>query len=157
MGLPGLNDKDVEKLRVGNCLYFAALRLVRAALLIGAVVLFENPMTSRVWLAPALQKLARRHNAVWAKTHFCQYGMPWRKATYFLTFNADGLDTALKKCHAVGGRCSAIGRKHIILQSTDPTGVFMTLRAQPYPSKLCSAIAEHVTAHLSASNFIRPK
>ena len=91
MGLPGLSDKDVEKPRVGNCLYFAALRLIRAALLVGAVVLLEHHMTSRVWLAPALQKLARKHKAVWAKTHFCQYGMPWRKATYFSHSTRTGL------------------------------------------------------------------
>ena len=103
----------------------------------------ENPKTSRAWLTPPLKNLIQQHN--FEEAHFCQYKMPWKKATSFL-HSMPSFD--FRKCAAHDGVCTATGKRHIILQGKDGKGVFLTKKAQPYPLSLCSDIAGHILKQL---------
>ena len=133
-GRPNLSKKDQLKVVEGN-----QLLLVTLAILNFCTWVLESPWTSRAWLTRPLQHLQRIASLM--KVDYCQFGMPWRKATGLLVLPAECLRPALKICSPKNQRCSASGRKHTVLQGTDTSGQFLTLRAQPYPVKLCRAIA----------------
>ena len=143
-GLPGLSAKDVARVAGGNLLLHNILLIIHTALEMSMPVVLENPMTSRVWLIPALREVAAKHDAVWARADYCQYGQPWRKAAFFLAWDMPGLQSLLRSCCTKHGRCSASGCRHVILQGRDAQGVFLTLRAQPYPKPLCRDLAEAI-------------
>jgi hypothetical protein len=124
------------------------LLILREAIPLGIPVLLENPKTSRLWLVPELQALASQHSASWCQVDYCQYGTPWQKSTYFLTWNCPRLQSALRTCTPHSGRCSASGKHHVVLKGVDPAGVFWTARAQPYPRPMCRTIADAIVSTL---------
>eukprot|EP00972_Heterocapsa_arctica_P070127 10359690-Heterocapsa_arctica.AAC.1 len=71
--------------------------------------------------------------------------MPWKKRTTFIVANFQAATAVQKLCSGKGGRCSASGKRHIILQAQDSHGVFWTLRAQPYPKQLCDRLSQAFT------------
>ena len=142
-GFKDLNPADAEKVRVGNALLAVSLRIINFCISASIVWTLENPWTSRIWLTPgilALQQLTTPSVRM-IRVDYCQYQMPWRKSTALLSGGFPALDNVSKVCHTQHGRCSSSGRPHIILQGRDHTGMFFTLRAQPYPPRMCVAIA----------------
>ena len=138
-GLPGLNKSDSRKVHQGNMLLEVTYNIIQFCMRHNIPWALENPWTSRAWLTSQLRQL--QSHAVLRRVDFCQYGTPWRKATGIMAWPATWLASLMCECHANKGRCSKSGRKHIILQGTDSTGTFLTMRAQPYPYKLCQCIA----------------
>ena len=145
-GFKNLLQHDLEKVRIANDLFFRTLRLIKIANDHNVPWTLENPKTSRVWLVPQVRNLVE-HGASFFAADFCQYKMPWRKATLFLASGLPGL-ACLKTCSGSFGLCSATKKRHIVLQGRDASGTFLTHRAQPYPLDLCNIIARVVTSHL---------
>ena len=144
IGLMGLSDLSAaEHLKVdeGNKLLLATVRLCELCLSFDISWIIENPFSSRIWLTRQLQFFLQ-HGAHLSCADFCAYGMPWKKSTGFLVFGWDHFKQLSHVCQPVNGRCQYTGRKHIILTGKDASGLWMTRRAQPYPLRLCAAIAQ---------------
>ena len=142
-GFENLGPADAEKVRVGNALLAVSLRLIEFCISARIIWTLENPWTSRIWLTPGILALQQLNTPLvqMIRVDYCQYQMPWRKSTALLSGGFPALHNVSKVCQTKHGRCSASGRPHIILQGRDHTGMFFTLRAQPYPPRMCVAIA----------------
>ena len=140
LGLPDLRRADQAKVARGNALLQVTTDLAHACRRRGIRWVIENPASSRAWLTPQIKHL-QVSGAIFVPVDYCQYKMPWRKATLFLCEPAEWLQPVSRTCDAHFGRCSASGRRHILLQGTDATGTSYAARAQPYPRALCIAIA----------------
>ena len=142
-GFENLGPADAEKVRVGNALLAVSLRLIEFCISARIIWTLENPWTSRIWLTPGILALQQLNTPFvqMIRVDYCQYHMPWRKSTALLSGGFPALHNVSKVCQTKHGRCSASGRPHIILQGRDHTGMFFTLRAQPYPPRMCVAIA----------------
>ncbi|CAK0814978.1 unnamed protein product [Prorocentrum cordatum] len=97
-GLPLLAAADAEKVRIANRLLANVLRLLAAAVEAGVPFSLENPRSSRLWLVPKLLDMARDAHAEWASVDYCQYQVPWKKATTFLLFNWLPAQPSLRLC-----------------------------------------------------------
>lgn len=146
LGRDGLSKHDQTKVDLGNQLLNVTLKIISICNQLGLRWVLENPWTSRLWLVPAVQQLP---GAVLLKTDYCQFRMPWRKATGLMHSRFSELSSAVKTCKPVNNRCSATNRPHIILQGKDEHGVFFTFRAQPYPVALCRQIALALSSSVS--------
>ena len=138
-GFPNLSQADQQRVKDGNSFLDVSKFFVDLAERYSLRWVIENPFTSRIWLTPhvrALQDLG----AVLYELHFCAFGTPWRKATGLLS-NFSQLATITRICHPCSGRCEFTGKKHIVLSGKDKSGVWLTLRAQPYPFALCNQIS----------------
>jgi hypothetical protein len=78
------------------------------------------------------------------------YGEPWKKPTKILYHNFD-LSSVSRLCHGTAAHCSFSNRPHIALKGTDKHGVFLTLKAQPYPWALAHEISRVVANTLRDS------
>jgi hypothetical protein len=151
-GLPNLARHDRIKVEVGNRLLDVTMALIRLAIRHNVPIVLENPASSRAWLTPQVAHLMTL-GCKFVVADYCQYGQPLRKPTGFLTYNLPSLSPLLT-CTPHNGRCSATNRAHIALKGTDASGVFLTLRAQPYPAPLCDAMSRAMAndifgAHMS--------
>ena len=142
-GRVGLSAVDQHRVHVGNALLQITHQFLSWAAQLGIPWLLENPASSRAWLTDEVQDLMKK-GGVCIQCDYCQYGMPWRKATTFMCGNFQ--PPQLRCCNPVRGRCSASGTHHIILQGRDAQGMFWTLRAQPYPPSLCRTLADAVAS-----------
>ena len=141
-GLPGLSEKDVERIRVGNLLARFTIRYALLCLEHLVPFMIENPMTSRLWVLPRMLKLLQKPGAHVVDVDFCQFGTRWRKSTKLVFGNvpAEALE-GLAKCRFHGrGCCSCTGKPHLVLSGTAPNGKFWTLIAQAYPKQLCDMV-----------------
>eukprot|EP00974_Lingulodinium_polyedra_P087649 8497037-Lingulodinium_polyedra.AAC.1 len=145
MGLHGLGPRDEARVQQANQLLGLAAKIIRACARSSVRVVLENPSTSRLWLTPTLRGLLRMQCASWQTTDYCQEGLPWRKRTALAAWHFPELACACRRCTG-HGTCSRTGQRHVALTGRDASGVFMTLRAQPYPRKLCRRIAALVMA-----------
>ena len=143
-GCPNLSEKDQERIQAGNRLVSISCAIIRQALKHNVGVIIENPKTSRMWLTKPIKQILQHGEVV--ETHFCQYGVPWKKATRFFFANVSAPN--LKLCCGARGVCSRTLGAHVHLNGRDPHGVFWTLRAQPYPAALCKALARHLAEQL---------
>ena len=132
-------DEIQKKVQQGNLLLQIACHFIQYCCQHNICWALENPCSSRVWLTSPLRELRQQAHLV--EVHFCQYRQPWKKPTWLLSGPSAWLLPVQRTCNTQSGRCSATGRRHIRLVGTDATGVFMTVRAQPYPAALCQAIA----------------
>ena len=139
LGLPGLSDKDQQKVQIGNILMKFTAKIFRICLQRGIPVALENPHTSRLWLTSPIKHLLQHRHVSWGYTDFCQDGMPFRKRTRLMWANVD-LRYALRPCQGPRGVCSRTGERHQQLLGTQG-GQFLTLLAQPYPHALCRRLA----------------
>ena len=139
MGFPGLNAVDKRKVQLGNFLLQQSVRVIRACQQSSVPWTLENPMTSRVWLTRHIKALKYCH---FQRADFCQYGLPWRKATYFLCSNL--IHVAFKTCSGPSRLCSRTHAPHIILQGSR-NGVFLTKLAEPYPWMLVHSLVTAAT------------
>ena len=138
-GLPSLSRKDEAKVKEGNSLLLITCYIIRYCIANNICWVLENPYSSRAWLTDVVQAL-QQHGHLF-QVDSCQYREPWKKPTGLLSGPSRWPLPVARRCSPQHGRCSASGRKHIPLVGTDATGKFMTLRAQVYPTALCSAAA----------------
>ena len=148
LGLPGLRGHDAVAVSTGNRLAECSARLFRHAHGRGAIACIENPATSYLWQHPSIAGLLRLQNVVLVTLHYCQFGERWKKPTSLMVANAPAMHAVALTCESSRGICSATGCHHIQLRGRDPTGTFWTLRAQPYPTKLCQLIASTILQQL---------
>ena len=86
--------------------------------------------------------------ASWQTTDYCQDNIPWRKRTGLATWCFPELARACTHCVGKHGICSRSSRPHIQLSGVGKQGMFMALRAQPYPRPLCNRIAKAIVAKI---------
>ncbi len=143
LGLDGLRAHDQLKVMIGNLF----VRLSAALLILGwklkAPGNLENPERSRLWLCHPIQAVLRKRGVQFAVTHFCCLGTPYRKATGFLGvhLNLDRLENV--KCRSSKrGICQYSGCRHMQLHGRNPDGQWLTKLTQPYPQRMCTALAK---------------
>ena len=145
LGLPDLLPHDAEKVRIGNMLSRVTSRLIRFCRKRKCAVVLENPLTSWIWKQPHVAK--QLGAALCTTVHFCQFGMPWRKATRFASWHAGWLHALERRCGRSDGFCSRNGLRHVVLEGVDGSGRRRTLLAEPYPRELCTEFARLATQH----------
>lgn len=74
---------------------------------------------------------------------YCQFGEIWKKPTKLLTHGWASSRLHVR-CEGRHGRCSKTNRQHVPLRGLDFNGLFMTLRAQPYPWQMAALVAEQM-------------
>ena len=142
-GLPGLTGLDLIRVRAANCLIRFVCRVANKCFEHSVPYYIENPLTSRLWKFPCIQKIWKQHTCDAPRFDFCQFGMKWRKATRILCCNNPVLARSAKQCHfGPDYTCSATNRRHIVLTGVDKSsGQFLTSRAEAYPPRLCQLFA----------------
>ena len=138
----GLSEADFERIRIGNLTMRSTARLIQQCIKMQTPTSLENPATSRLWLAPPLQRLQR---SIYFKKNicdFCQHKMPWRKRTRVDTWHCMTEPAINKMCVGKGRLCSRTGREHIQLTGVDPHSKLLWTRvAEPYPPGFASGLA----------------
>ena len=137
-GFPDLSPNDNKKIALGNQLLSCTVTMIQQIDVLCVPWVLENPWTSRCWLTRPLRDLAsQQHVRVsLCRTDFCQFNMAWRKATG-LMFAHLSLNELCQQCTGSSARCSATGKRHLVLQGKDAAGVWWTHRAQAYPPAFC--------------------
>ena len=143
LGLPGLQPGDQLKVKTGNLWMRFTAWMLGLALQFGIWATLENPQQSRLWLCPPIASILRRKWVYKYVTHYCFWGMPFKKATTFVSVHFQL--TRLEDSVCVGARrgiCAFTGEPHFQLCGQDSQGRWFTKLAQPYPTKLCTAVAK---------------
>jgi hypothetical protein len=68
----------------------------------------------------------------------------WKKPTTLMG-NFWNMATLALRCRSSSNICSNTLQPHVRLTGVDDNGVFMTLKAQPYPLEFCKAVANLIT------------
>lgn len=144
-GFPHLNTRDKAKVAEGNQLLQVSVDIIALATELSIRWVMENPFSSRLWLVPSVKLLVTR-GASFHQVDYCAYGMPWRKSIGLLSENFHALPRALHICHPKYGRCEFSHHRHLQLTGKDASNKWLTLRAQPYPTKLCAALAAQLVS-----------
>jgi len=139
-GFQWLTGTDLAKVRMGNSLLRVSLRLLAKCEERGIPYALENPMSSYAWYMPEVQRFLHKYNPQLVHLDYCQYGEPWRKPTTIMG-NFWNLASLSKRCKSYKGVCSATSQQHVRLAGVDSNGVFMTLKAQPYPRAFAALVA----------------
>ena len=63
-GLPGLSDRDQARVDLGNRMVRWLVRIIKSCIKHRVPITVENPLTSRIWLAPPLQKLLGKCSSI---------------------------------------------------------------------------------------------
>ena len=143
LGLEGLRPGDQIKVLDGNCFMRFSAYILRLGLTLMIPGTMENPQRSRIWLCPPLTAILRRKAVFWQVTHYCAWGKPFRTATAFLSVHVPLLRLQAGKCvSSKRGVCQYTGKPHRQLLGQDSAGNWKTRLAQPYPVKMCTAIAK---------------
>ena len=154
-GVPGLEEADLRRLAEGNACLRAASRIFRACVLAGVPAILENPWSSKMWFHPDLAGFVARPSCHLLRGDFCQYGTRWKKPTGFLVAHLAVEDCLRfsKCCTGPRGLCCRSGNPHLQLTGSGPGGKPWTQVAEPYPKKLCAALAGTFLQHLYARQF----
>ena len=143
LGLSDLKPGDVVKVMNGNLFMRFSASLLQLALLFNIAATMENPQCSRIWLCPPLKLLFRKSRVRWYVTHFCAWGRPFKKPTGFLAVNLTLHHLEVGRCHSSKrGICAFTNCKHVPLCGQDSQGRWLTKLAQPYPIRMCNALAK---------------
>ena len=97
-----------------------------------------------LWITPRALKVMKRTQAISYTCTFCMFGLPWRKATNFVSVHLGLAWMDNFRCNGPNGVCQRTGLKHTILQGKDldKPNQFLALSAQPYPRMLCTQLAK---------------
>ena len=117
-GLPGLDDRDAKAVKAGNLQFYHAVGTIKKCIELGIPGYLENPRGSRVWFTPQIRRLVRKRLVVLVRADFCQYGTQWMKPTIFLVWGPNRFSVQLKTCSRCAGRCSATGKRHLVLSGS---------------------------------------
>ena len=143
-GLPDLSLKDQARVEGGNATLRFTIRVFKACLKAGVPCFVENPLTSRIWIAPPmqlLQKSLRRDgqggSIVW---DHCAFGSSSKNATKVLYCHCD-VNSLAKRCHSKAGLCEFTRDRHVVLSGFSG-GSFKTALASAYPLKFYKDFAK---------------
>ena len=147
MGLPAsqLTEKQIKQVKDGNETLFATVRMIREFDQLKLPLMIENPLSSRLFLTPAVLSLMKQDNVTLVKLHMCQFGSKWKnKPTGILCGNMPDhmLKDLERLCACKGNICSRTHKPHLQLTGTAPCGKPWTAVAQVYPRGLCAALAK---------------
>jgi len=146
-GLPNLNAKDKERVRLGNRLANRAAVIIRLCRDANVPVFLENPASSRLWIFPPILRLLSSASQL-ETFHQCQYDSPYKKQTQIAMWNFVSTQLA-KKCTGSQTLCSSSQKPHVVLSGTDPaTGEFRTSQASAYPWKFARLFASELCRHV---------
>ena len=138
-----MRECDRTKVIIGNALMVFSAQVVRSCVQLCIPATLENPVRSRLWICPPMKYVLRLRNVVFNISEFCQWGTPWRKSTGFLAVHLDLSPVAAHRClGAKRGLCKRTNLPHVVLAGLDANKQFLTKIAEPYPVKLCNAIAK---------------
>ena len=140
-GLPYLSANDRQKVETGNRILRVTLRLLTVCEQYRIPYALENPSSSYAWMMPQMQRFVRDFQPTLAHLHYCQFGELWKKPTTIMG-KFWNVEVVSRVCTPIHGICSYSHRKHVRLQGRDSEGVFMTLRAQPYPQQFAALVAQ---------------
>ena len=135
MGIPGLSERDRQKIDLGNRAMFFSCEMIRLCLANGVSISLENPHSSRIFKAAKLAALLEHPRAETYVVDLCQFGTEYRKRTRIVGWNcgfARGLSA--KRCSTNTRICSRTSQPHSIL------GPNHTRAAQEYPWPLAHAL-----------------
>ena len=82
-GLPGLSDRDVERVSLGNAAALSTVRVVSWLHSRHIPWCIENPHSSKLWYLPEIESLSGAPDVCEVVLDYCQFGAPWRKRTLF--------------------------------------------------------------------------
>ena len=150
MGLPNLLPKDAAKVALGNKLLGLSLRIVRRCCQQRVPVSLENPRRSRIWWTPSMLGALRRHGHK-VCVDYCQFGLPWQKATVFAVWNCPALLSLERTCRPDGHLCSRSWKPHKRLEGNAAGGARWTQIAEPYPWELVANYASLVANVVQAA------
>ena len=143
LGLSDLRPGDQLKVQQGNRFMRFSVHLLNLTWRFNIPATMENPERSRIWLCPPVLQLFRKKHVTFSVTHFCGWGTPWRKATGFLAVHVDLTRLNVVRCSSSKrGICQFSGQPHIHLHGKTSTGQWVTKIAQPYPHRMCNALAK---------------
>ena len=143
LGLPNLKPRDQLKVQCGNLFMRFSAFLLSLACRFCIPATLENPQWPRLWLCPAILAILRRRQVSLVMTTFCAWGSPFGKATSFLSVYVDLWRLQDHKCTSSRrGVCEYSQAKHVPIQGQNSQGQWWTKIAEPYPPRLCSAIAK---------------
>ena len=155
-GLPNLLPRDVARIKLGNSTLRASARVIRTAVNVGCPSILENPLTSMLFIAPPIAKLLRLPCASFAKTHFCQHGARWRKATGLAAWHASIPDNLQLTCSGHNGICSRTNKPHIVLSGADPVSkILWTSIASKYTDRFGARAAKALVGAMHAQHYTR--
>ena len=142
-----LTEVEQHKIQSGNACFSSCFALIRILDAHHVPWILENPASSNCWYLPFFKQLVLQPHVKSIVADFCQFGTPWRKRAKFLAGNisADDLHRIEKRCSG-RGLCDQTHRAHFQLTGTGPGGRNWTAIAQPYPKRLCDALAHALTA-----------
>ena len=139
-GFAHLQGRDKSKVNQANRMLFGAYRVIRKCLRLNIAGYLENPMTSMLWKTPQVRKLLQHRHVHLIRTHLCQYGVQWRKATYILVWGCKPFQ--LLTCSG-RGKCSRTGRPHLQLTGLQ-NKVFLTKQAQVSPRLFARDLIDNI-------------
>jgi len=137
-GLPGLTSEKRRLLQEDNKLWAHAAVLFKIAMSLRVPVLLINPAGSLIWHTRLLGDLVDG-GATLLHVDYCQYNVPWKKATTVLVANM--VSPQLKVCTGARGVCSRSGRKHAQIKGRFKNGFLKARHAQPMPAQLGATLA----------------
>lgn len=141
-----LTEKEISSIRLGNACFRSCLRIINELNKRGIPWILENPWSSRCWSLPPLCHLISSQQAHLSRMDFCQHNTPWKKPTGFLHNHIVDSHRLSCTCQGQNGVCSRTGRRHWPLTGSGPGGKPWTVLAQPYPPKVCKALAHALTS-----------
>ncbi len=159
-GLPHhlLTEKERQSIILGNRCFKTCLKLMQLFDQYHIPYILENPATSKAWFLPQMLHHSQKPHIQMVRADFCQFGTPWKKPTLFMCGHLDSVDLhrLARTCSGPRGQCCRTQQPHFQLTGSCRDGRPWTRVAQPYPRRLCVALAHALTAHShlnSASNF----
>ena len=148
-GREALDFKELSQLRMGNILFFLAMRYVVLTLVSGGCASLEHPRGSeantgrfRVWASSFLERILRHPQC--RLVSFCQgyLGQASLKPTIFLAVRLNTLEKHIKLGSVFQGPFTVLG-------GTTEEGEWKTAKAKAFPPGLCLALARSVMAFAS--------
>ena len=100
----------------------------------GSLGLWKTPMTSRVWKVRMVKQLKNCH---FQRTDFCQWGLPWRKSTYFLL--SDALQPQFRVCSGTQPLFTVAGASCVASRDSERTVSHKDCRTLPFSACECSS------------------
>lgn len=86
-GIPGIPERDQQKLVIGNKTAAVTGPLIRRCSKLGISCALQNPHSSLLWLSRYIAPLLNHKNYVEHVTYMCQHGARWRKRTRVGSWN----------------------------------------------------------------------
>ena len=124
-GLPGLQGKDLARVRSANALLRRMHALMKLAESVNLPFYLENPLRSKLWIHPLVRKWIQHPKTTLVQFDYCQFGENWMKPTQILAFNNAKFNTSIsRRCKPTWldstSLCSRTGLAHEVLKGKVP-------------------------------------